>query len=57
MAAPKQPACTSGPKHKWEWVKDVTLRKETMYTVRLSARGLYKCQCGATRQGASKGGL
>jgi hypothetical protein len=51
----KTKPCTTGPKHKWTWVKNVTTSKGTFGSrgtmVHLSLRGLYKCECGATRNG------
>lgn len=49
--------CTLGAKHKWQWVQDVTLRNEKMFSIRISLRGLYRCECGGKRSGQSKGGL
>lgn len=59
--APASKACTLGPRHKWVHVRDIVNKKITMNqrgtTVRMSARGEYKCECGATRIGNSVGGL
>lgn len=61
MAAPKLPPCHNGVKHKWVHVRDITVTNATYgprgNTVRMSARGEYKCECGAVRIGTSKGGL
>ncbi|WP_147328294.1 hypothetical protein [Duganella sp. BJB475] len=55
------PKCTLAPKHKWEWVKDVTNMTATIThkgsTRKLSRRGIYKCACGADRQGVARSGL
>lgn len=51
----KTKPCTLGPKHKWQWVKNVTIRNVTISSrgtsVRISLRGLYQCECGADRIG------
>lgn len=51
----KTKPCTIGPKHKWQWVKNVTIKKGTFgpcgSTMQVSLRGLYKCECGADRIG------
>lgn len=60
MGAAAKP-CTSGTKHKWVHVRDITITnvritpRGTM--TRMSARGEYKCACGAVRHGRSIGGL
>jgi hypothetical protein len=62
MAA-KQAPCPlkSNGKHKWEHVRDITVTHAKIgprgTSVRMSARGEYKCECGANRVGASVGGL
>jgi hypothetical protein len=57
----KTKPCTLGPKHKWAHVRDVTFKNVDMgpsgTRVRLSCRGAYMCECGATRYGQPKGGL
>lgn len=56
-----QPKCTLAPKHKWEWVKDVTLRNVSMGAsgtkILLSRRGVFQCACGGTRHGIARSGL
>jgi hypothetical protein len=51
----KTKPCTLGPKHKWQWVKNVTIKNVTISSrgtsMRVSLRGLYKCECGADRIG------
>ena len=60
MATTVKP-CTLGAKHKWTHVRDITITnmrttpRGTM--TRISARGEYKCACGAVRHGRSVGGL
>mgnify|MGYP000081163228 CR=1 FL=1 len=51
-----------GARHKWEWVKDITLTTTTRNklggaTHQFKARARYKCECGETRIGVSRGGL
>ena len=47
--------CTLGPRHKWAFVKNVQVRRETMsltsHQVHLSQKGVYKCECGAKKHG------
>ncbi len=47
--------CTSGPRHKWEWVKNVKISKFRIASIgttgTFSLRGLYKCQCGSKKCG------
>lgn len=51
----KTNSCNLNPKHKWQWVKNVTIKNVTIRphgsTMRISLRGLYKCECGAERIG------
>ena len=53
--------CTLTTRHKWEWIKDVTNMTATITnsgsTRRFSRRGVYKCACGAERQGIARSGL
>jgi len=50
--------CKIADKHKWEFVKNVTITKAsygpTGSRIQLSFRGLYKCACGEKRIGQSK---
>lgn len=59
MSAPSK--CTISPKHKWEWVKDITIKatsiRATRTTVKFSRRGVFKCACDASRNGAARSGL
>lgn len=47
--------CTIGVRHKWEFVKNVNVRRETMsftsHNVHISQKGVYKCKCGAKKYG------
>ena len=45
------PKCTIGPRHKWLFVKNVTLRSQTSNTINFSSRGKYNCNCGAVKYG------
>jgi hypothetical protein len=53
--------CTNGPRHKWDWVKDVTNVKVSITSTAtrktFSRRGVFKCECGATREGQPRTGL
>jgi hypothetical protein len=57
----KTKPCTLGPKHKWTHVRDVTLKNVSIgpggTRIKFSARGEYKCECGASRYGQSKSGV
>lgn len=53
--------CTIGKRHRWTFVRNVVTRYQSGRTVRLSQRGLYRCECGAAKYGemdmnASQGG-
>lgn len=41
--------CTLGPKHKWTFVKNVTIENRKVAWVQFSLRGRYKCACGETK--------
>lgn len=47
--------CTNGPRHKWEFVKNVNVGSMSVTargTVgRFSLKGLYRCACGAKKHG------
>jgi hypothetical protein len=59
MASVKK--CTKGPRHKWEWKKDVTnvsLSITASGTRRaFSRRGIFVCECGASKEGQPRTGL
>lgn len=59
MATAKK--CTNGPRHKWEWLKDVTNVSVTVDSrgtrKKLSRRGIFKCECGACKEGQPRTGL
>lgn len=41
--------CTVGTRHKWNFVKNVEVRTQTLHTIRISLKGVYKCECGAKK--------
>ena len=43
--------CTVGKRHKWAFVKNTVTRSETLRSVSLTTRGVYKCECGAKKYG------
>lgn len=49
MTKPRQ--CTNGPRHSWQWVKNVTVTRGTLSHVQISAKGLYRCACGERKYG------
>lgn len=46
-------ACTLGKRHKWAFVKNITVMTKNGNTARISQRGAYRCECGATKNGES----
>lgn len=44
-------------KHKYSYLGDKTLVKQTLKTTQYSRVGVYKCDCGHLRQGGSTTGL
>lgn len=60
MAA-KQKPCTIGPKHKWDWIKDTTVRNVSLGglggSMSISRKGIYTCACGQRKYGAARSGL
>lgn len=57
----KQKPCTLGPRHKWEWVRDTTVKHVSLGTLgsrmSISRKGIYKCNCGGLKYGAARSGL
>lgn len=57
----KQPKCNLGVRHKWTWVKDVTLKSISMTergtSAKFSRRGVFKCECGERKYGDARSGL
>lgn len=53
--------CTKGPRHKWDWVKDRTVKSGSFgmggTTVHISRKGIYKCECGELKYGKARSGL
>lgn len=50
--------CANGPKHKWDWVTDTTVKSSpSPGTIRYSRKGVYKCTCGLRKYGAPRSGL
>ena len=53
VAMKKPKPCTLGPRHKWEWAKNVTVSIHAGGSaLRLSAKGRYVCQCGEKKIGS-----
>lgn len=49
--------CAEGKKHSWKWIKDVTLTRQTVQCTSIHRRGVFKCACGAIKQGQARSGL
>lgn len=53
--------CTKGPRHKWAWVKDRTVKSGTFgasgATLCIWRKGVYKCECGEVKYGEAHSGL
>lgn len=51
----KMKKCTLGPRHKWDFVKNVTVRSENIsmnrHSIHIGQKGAYKCACGAKKYG------
>ena len=51
----KQTPCSLAKKHRWQFVRNVTLKKinigPTATVASFYLKGFYKCDCGATRYG------
>lgn len=43
--------CTIGKRHKWTFVNNQTVTSGTLTTIRLSLKGLYRCECGEKKFG------
>lgn len=43
--------CTLGKRHKWNFVKNVTIERRSFTSIQISNRGLYKCECGERKYG------
>lgn len=44
-------ACTSGKRHKWNFVRNRITQSGGPTTIRISKRGIYRCDCGAQKLG------
>jgi len=44
--------CTNGPRHKWVWKRNTASTSMTARTIGFSLRGVYRCECGASKIGA-----
>lgn len=54
----KTKQCTNGPRHTWEWVKDVTLQTSPRPGyINFSRKGVFKCACGQRKYGQPRSGL
>ena len=51
----KTTPCTNGPRHKWQWLKNISIGSVSIgpngSRGNFSLRGIYKCQCGAKKAG------
>lgn len=43
--------CSLGPRHKWQLIRNQIVQSGGPITVRISKRGIYRCNCGETKQG------
>ncbi len=43
--------CSLGPRHKWQLIRNQIVQSGGPTTVRISKRGIYRCDCGETKQG------
>lgn len=47
--------CTKGPRHKWQWAKNIRVGKFQVTKGgtfgQISLKGLYRCACGAEKHG------
>lgn len=43
--------CTIGTRHKWDFIKNVQVKTQTMYTMSLTSKAKYKCACGVVKYG------
>lgn len=54
----KHKPCTTGPKHKWEWKLNTTVRQfyETADgdALKVTRYGVYRCTCGVEKYGEPK---
>jgi hypothetical protein len=50
MSLKVQP-CTKGKRHKWVFVKNVTTKTQTLRSISITRRGVYRCACGERKYG------
>ena len=44
-------------RHKWIHIRDITIIRRKSRSIQFSAKGEYRCDCGATKRGSPVGGL
>jgi hypothetical protein len=49
----KPKACTEGPRHKWEFKRNKTVRRQSAHSISFSEVGIYRCVCGEIKYGAA----
>ena len=49
--ASKLPKCTKYPRHKRRWVGNTTQGYLSKTITRVTKKGFYECECGATKEG------
>ena len=53
--------CTVGTKHKWEWIKDRTVKSGSFgasgATICIARKGVFKCACGEAKYGDARTGF
>ncbi|MBI8506113.1 hypothetical protein JEZ44_05410 [Pseudomonas aeruginosa] len=42
--------CTIGKRHSWTFIRNVVTKHLSGRFVRITKRGIYRCECGAERQ-------
>ena len=43
--------CTLGPRHKWNFLKNITTRYINGSSIRFTQKGVYACECGLKKYG------
>lgn len=43
--------CSAGQRHRWQFIKNTTVRRQTVSSIQFSLRGVYKCKCGVAKYG------
>lgn len=55
MAAKLKPCKTENRRHTWEHIGNKTVRRETMHSIELSRKGVYRCvTCCAVKYGEAR---